>query len=72
MSKQYRALVGLTYPASDKDVTLRQAGKECEWKSVEAGDIIGDIPEISVKWLLADGRIAEADKAVDGGNLRPK
>jgi len=64
--KQYRALVGLSYPATAKDVKLRLQGKQCAWKDVEPGEIVDDIPAMSVDWLLADGRIEE----VDDGNLR--
>lgn len=66
--KQYRALVGLTYPASVKDLAKRKAGQPCAWKEVEAGEIVTDIPGDSIPWLLADGRIEE----VTNGNLRSR
>ena len=43
MSK-YRALVGLDYPPG---------------KRAEPGDVVDDLPEKSVKWLLKDGLIEE-------------
>jgi hypothetical protein len=43
MSK-YRALVGLDYPPG---------------KRAEPGDVVDDLPEKSVKWLLKDGKIKE-------------
>jgi hypothetical protein len=43
MSK-YRALVGLDYPPG---------------KRAEPGDVVDDLPEKSVKWLLKDGKIEE-------------
>jgi len=42
MSDKYRALVGLSYPPG---------------KRAEKGDVVGDLPERSVKWLLASGKI---------------
>jgi hypothetical protein len=44
----YRALTGLNYPPD---------------KRVEAGDIVSDLPEKSIPWLLKDGFIEETDKA---------
>ena len=41
---QYRAVVGLDYPPN---------------KRAEAGDIVSDLPEKSVTWLLASGFIEE-------------
>ncbi len=41
---EYRALVGLDYPPG---------------KRAEPGDVVDDLPEKSVKWLLKDGKIAE-------------
>ena len=43
---QYRAVVGLDYPPN---------------KRAEAGDIVTDLPEKSVTWLLASGFIEEVD-----------
>lgn len=63
---KYRALVGLSYPATEKDVNLRLKGKPCEWKHVAPGEIVTDIPEMSIPWLLEDGRIEE----VTHGDLR--
>lgn len=44
----YRALTGLNYPPD---------------KRVEAGDIVSDLPEKSVPWLLKDGFIEDVDKS---------
>lgn len=44
---QYRAVVGVDYPPN---------------KRVEAGDLVTDLPEKDVKWLLSSGFI----EAVDG------
>ena len=43
----YRALTGLNYPPD---------------KRVEAGDIVSDLPEKSILWLLKEGFIEETDK----------
>ncbi len=44
---RYRVLVGLDYPPD---------------KRAEIGDVVTDLPAQSVKWLLADGYIEDADK----------
>lgn len=44
---RYRVLTGLDYPPN---------------KRAEIGDIVEDLPAQSVKWLLADGLIEDADK----------
>jgi hypothetical protein len=41
---QYRAVVGIDYPPN---------------KRVEAGEIVSDLPEKSVTWLLSSGMIEE-------------
>lgn len=43
---QYRAVVGIDYPPN---------------KRVEAGDIVSDLPEKSITWLLSSGMIEELD-----------
>jgi len=43
---QYRALVGIDYPPD---------------KRVEAGDLVSDLPEKSITWLMAQGLIETAD-----------
>ena len=45
---RYRVLTGLDYPPN---------------KRAEIGDIVEDLPAQSIKWLLADGLIEDADKA---------
>lgn len=42
MSDKYRVLVGLDYPPA---------------KRAEPGDVVGDLPESSVKWLRKQGLI---------------
>ena len=63
--KQYRALRGLTYPATKKDQALRMAGRPHEWKRVEPGEAV-DNWNVSIPWLLDDGRIEE----VNDGDIR--
>lgn len=43
---QYRAVVGIDYPPN---------------KRVEAGEIVSDLPEKSITWLLSSGAIEELD-----------
>jgi len=45
MSDKYRALVGLNYPPA---------------KRAEAGDVVSDLPERSIKWLKKQGLIEPA------------
>lgn len=48
MSDKYRALVGLDYPPG---------------KRAEAGQVLTDLPEQSIKWLKKQGLIEAADAA---------
>ncbi len=64
--KRYRALVGLSYPASKKDLALCLEGKDYERREVKEGEVADDIPSESIPWLLTDGSIEE----VTGGDLR--
>lgn len=48
---QYRAVVGLDYPPN---------------KRAEAGDLVSDLPEKSVAWLLSSGFI----EPLDGKNVK--
>jgi len=68
MNKTYRALRGLTYPASKRDLELRKADKPCAMKRVEAGEVAEGLPAESVPWLLADGAIEE----VSDGKVRSR
>jgi hypothetical protein len=53
----YRALTGLNYPPD---------------KRVEAGQIVSDLPEKSVSWLLKEGFIEEASKPSKTAAPAPK
>jgi hypothetical protein len=44
----YRVLVGLDYPPG---------------KRAEAGDVVSDLPEKSIKWLLSQNKIEPTDSA---------
>jgi hypothetical protein len=48
MSEKFRALVGLDYPPG---------------KRAEPGDVVGDLPDSSVKWLRKQGLIEPAGAA---------
>ena len=61
---RYRALVGLSYPTDKKILDRIAAGEKLTWKErknkeVAAGEIVYDIPEISIPWLLEQGKIEE-------------
>jgi hypothetical protein len=49
--QRYEVVVGLNYPTSD-DPDVRR----------EPGDVVDDIPKISVPWLLKDGLIRKTTK----------
>lgn len=53
MSDKYRVLVGLDYPPG---------------KRAEAGDVVSDLPDGSVKWLAKQGLIEPADAKAKGGD----
>lgn len=68
MSKQYRALVGLTVPVDAKeDARIRKANEagapipheERRMAEVAVGDVAAYIPEKSLPWLLEQGLIEE-------------
>lgn len=54
---QYRAVVGLDYPPN---------------KRAEAGDIVSDLPEKSVAWLLSSGLIETLDGKPSKKEAEPK
>ena len=47
MAKQYKVLTGMNYPVNGVE------------KRVEMGDVVDDIPEVSLPWLLAGGHVEE-------------
>lgn len=62
IKKKYRALTGLTFPATAAALKKAKAGKALdpeELTRVESGEKTDAIPAESVKWLLADGLIEE-------------
>lgn len=71
MASRYRALVGLSYP-TDPDVVRRlQAGErvspeELRLRHVDRGEVVDDIPEVSVSWLLQTGAIEPVTEAEHG------
>jgi hypothetical protein len=62
MPKRYEVLTGLTYPIGEANVNKAKAGKLDEvtkWKRAEPGEVVDDIPAVSIAWLLEQGQIAE-------------
>lgn len=69
--KRYRALMGLSYPtdpnAIKRIIEARDRGERLPWeergpiKEVKAGEIVDDIPAVSVPHLLERGRIEEVE-----------
>lgn len=57
--KKYRALTGLSYPATERDLDLCLKGQPYQRREVASGEVVSDIPAVSLPWLLADGRIEE-------------
>lgn len=56
-SKRYRALTGLSYPANEREAAKHRRGERCEYREVERGEVVADIPARSLAWLLAGGHI---------------
>jgi hypothetical protein len=60
MPKRYEVLTGLTYPIGEANINKAKAGKLDEvtkWKRAEPGEVVDDIPAVSVPWLLRKGHI---------------
>ncbi len=60
--QRYRALTGLTYPADPRIIKRIQAGERIPFeeralKRAAEGEIVDDIPEVSVPWLLEQNLI---------------
>jgi hypothetical protein len=71
MPKKYRALRGLAYPTDPKIVKRLQAGEDIPWeergcKEVAAGQVVDDIPSVSLAWLLDAGAIEEVGDEATG------
>jgi hypothetical protein len=56
---KYKALTGLTYPATKADLELCLAGEPHARKELAEGETAEDIPAESVPWLLEGGLIKE-------------
>jgi len=64
MRKRYRALAPLAYPTNRRVIERILKGESVSWeerrvKEVAEGEIVSDIPEASVGWLLEAGLIEE-------------
>lgn len=65
--KRYRALRGLSYPTDPRVIKRIRSGERVPWeerkvKEVEAGEVVDDIPAVSVPHLLANGIIEEVEE----------
>ena len=65
---RYRALTGLAYATNAAAIERIQKGEEVSLEErdiveASAGDVVTDIPAVSIPWLLEQGLIEEA---VDG------
>ncbi len=60
----YLVKQGLTYPVGEANIKRAKSGRMdavTEWKHVDPGDVVDDIPSVSLPWLLSQGRIEEVD-----------
>ena len=62
--KRYEAQVELSYPTNPGIIARIQDGEKIpfeqrETKQIQAGDIVSDIPSVSIPWLLEQGLIKE-------------
>lgn len=65
-SKRYRAKTGLSYPTNPQVIARLKRGENVPWeerraKEVAAGEIVTDIPAVSVPWLLEQNLIELAE-----------
>jgi len=67
MSKSYRALVDLRYPAGPEEYKKAIAGKPYEEVKVKSGHMLTNVSDASIKALLSMGRpvIEEAQASFD-------
>ncbi len=69
----YRALIDLAYPTDADIIDRLVAGEDVPWedrsiKQVGAGELVSDIPTVSLPWLLEQGLVepvVEAENAVN-------
>ena len=61
MSKTYRALVDLRYPATPDEVRAKKLGlkERYDWAVVKAGKLVSDMPPECAQAYLKDGAIEE-------------
>ena len=64
---QYRALKNLLYTTSKDDAVIQKLRRletvsraEAAWKEIEVGDIVDDLPALSIPGLLENGWIEPA------------
>lgn len=64
---RYLVHTGLTWPASPADVALRRAGKPCEMKYAEPGEVRDDLHPSSIAWLLERKHITLVEQEAPSG-----
>jgi len=69
--KRYRALTGISYPTDPGIVKRIQAGESIPYgergvKEIPAGQVVDDVPAVSVPWLLEQGLIELIEEVADG------
>lgn len=67
MKKRYRVKVGLNYPTDPAIDARLRAGEQIPWEDrgmrrAEPGQIVDDIPPLSVPWLIEQGVIEEIEE----------
>jgi len=72
---RYRVKVGLNYPTDPAIDKRLRAGEEIPWEErglrrVEPGDVVDDLPALSIPWLLRDGLIEDATEEVRHREVR--
>ena len=75
--KFYRALVGLSYPTEKAILDRIIKGEKVPFaernsKEVSAGEIVSDIPDISIHWLLEQHKIEEVKDGEEKGRKETK
>ena len=69
---RYRALVALEYPTDTATIRRIRAGEDIPpsqrrgVREVNAGEVIDDVPAVSVPWLLEQGLIEAVEEVMYG------
>jgi hypothetical protein len=67
----YLVNIDLDYPATEADLAACQAGNDYARHVAAPGDVVDDIPEVSLPWLLDAGYITPVDVDAPASEATP-